>query len=123
MKLSQVRMLVDDFPAGFRFYRDVLGLEPTSGGEDDVYASFGKVAIFVRSGQEAVAEVRPQGDGALLCLSVEDLDAAVARVEAAGSTLLGPAVAQPDWGIRVVYLRDPAGNLIEIHEELASEEG
>jgi lactoylglutathione lyase len=123
VKLSQVRMLVDDFPAAFRFYRDVLGLEPSSGAEDDDYASFGNVAIFVRSGQEAAATLRPSGDGALLCLSVDDLDAAVARVEAAGGTFLGQAAAQPDWGIRVVYIRDPAGNLIEIHEELASEVG
>ena len=123
MKLSQVRLLVDDFPAAFRFYRDVLGLEPTSGEEHDVYASFGSIAIFVRSGQEAAAPLRPAGDGALLCLSVDDLDAAIARVEAGGGAFLGPAVAQPDWGIRVAYVRDPAGNLIEIHEELASEEG
>jgi hypothetical protein len=34
MKLSQVRLLVDDFPGCFRFLRDALGLECTSGGED-----------------------------------------------------------------------------------------
>ena len=34
---------------------------------------------------------------------------------------VGAAVAQPDWGIRVAYPRDPAGNLIEIHEELRGE--
>jgi hypothetical protein len=27
--LTHVRLLVDDFPACFRFYRDVLGLTPT----------------------------------------------------------------------------------------------
>ena len=116
-------MLVDDFPASFRFYRDVLGLEPTFGDEGDDYASFANVALFVRTGQEAASDLRPAGDGALLCLSVDDLDAAVARIESAGGVFLAPAVAQPEWGIRVIYIRDPAGNLIEIHEELASEEG
>jgi catechol-2,3-dioxygenase len=28
MELTQVRLIVSDFPACFRFYRDVLGLKP-----------------------------------------------------------------------------------------------
>lgn len=122
MKLSQVRMLVNDAPAAFRFYRDVLGLEPSFGGEEDDYASFGNIAIFVREGQGEAAPLRSPGDGTLLCLTVDNLDAAIERAEAAGGAFLGPAVAQPDWGLRVVYLRDPAGNLIEIHEELPAGE-
>ena len=122
MKLSQVRLLVDDFPACFRFYRDVLGLEPTFGAEDDVYASFGQVALFVRSGQEGVVELRPSGDGALVCLGVDDLDAEVERISLAGGELLCPPVARSDWGIRVAYVRDPAANLVELHEELSAED-
>jgi predicted enzyme related to lactoylglutathione lyase len=122
VKLSQVRLLVDDFPAAFRFYRDVLALEPTFGGEEDGYASFGNIAVFARGGQEDAVSLRSPGDGALVCLSADDLDTEVARIEAAGGAFLGPAQAQPDWGIRVVYIRDPAGNLIELHEELPSGE-
>jgi catechol 2,3-dioxygenase-like lactoylglutathione lyase family enzyme len=29
MNLTFVRLLVDDFPACFRFYRDVMGFTPT----------------------------------------------------------------------------------------------
>jgi predicted enzyme related to lactoylglutathione lyase len=120
VKLSQVRLLVDDFPAAFRFYRDVLGLEPTFGDEDDGYASFGNVALFERGGQEEAVALRPPGDGALVCLAAADLDAEIARIEAAGGSLLAPPEDQPDWGLRVVYVRDPAGNLVELHEELRS---
>jgi lactoylglutathione lyase len=120
VKLSQVRMLVDDFPSSFRFYRDALGLEPTSGGENDDYASFGSIAIFLRHGQEEAAPLRAPGDGTLLCLAVDDLAGTIARIEGAGGNLLAPAADQPDWGLRVAYVRDPAGNLIEIHEELPS---
>jgi lactoylglutathione lyase len=123
VKLSQVRMLVDDFPACFRFYRDVLGLEPTFGGENDSYASFGNIALFERDGQASVVELRSAGDGALVCLAADDLDAAIERAGAAGGEFLGPPVAKSDWGIRVTYLRDPAGNLVELHEEIPMEEG
>ena len=123
MKLSQVRMLVDDFPACFRFYRDVIGLEPTFGGENDGYASFGNVALIERKEQGGAVELRAPGDGALVCLDADDLDAAIERATAAGGEFLGPPVARSDWGIRVRYLRDPAGNLVEVHEEIPMEEG
>lgn len=35
-----IRLLVDDFPACFRFYRDIIGLTPRFGSEDDVYTEF-----------------------------------------------------------------------------------
>lgn len=40
MKLKFVRLLVDDFPACFRFYRDVMRFTPTFGDEHDGYADF-----------------------------------------------------------------------------------
>ena len=40
MKLTHVRLLVDDAPACFRFYRDVIGLTPTWGTEAEGYADF-----------------------------------------------------------------------------------
>ena len=124
MKLAQVRLLVDDVPGCYRFYRDVIGLDPTFGDEGDAYASFGggdpaaEIALFVRSGQESVVDLRLPGDGSAICFAVDDLDAEVARVERAGGEFLAPPTARPDWGIRVAYLRDPAGNLVELHEQV-----
>ena len=40
MRFSQARLLVDDFAAAFRFYRDTLGFTAASGDESSVYASF-----------------------------------------------------------------------------------
>ena len=40
MQLNSVRLLVDRFDACFRFYRDVLGLEPVWGEEGGRYADF-----------------------------------------------------------------------------------
>jgi lactoylglutathione lyase len=123
MRFSQVRLLVDDVGPCYRFYRDILGLEPTSGDEGDAYASFaGGVALFLRGGQEAVVDLRPAGDGALVCLAADDLDSELERIRQAGGEPLGAPTAQPDWGIRVAYLRDPAGNLVELHEEIPMSE-
>jgi lactoylglutathione lyase len=123
VKFSQVRLLVDDVGACFRFYRDVLGLEPTSGGENEEYASFAQgVALFLRGGQAEVVELRPAGDGSVVCLGVDGLDAELERIGASGGILVGEPSAQPDWGIRVAYLRDPAGNLVELHETLPKDE-
>ena|SRR5215208_6273169 len=123
MRFSQVRLLVDDFGAAFRFYRDALGLEPSSGDESSGYASFsagdGSVAIFERGGQADVVELRPAGDSTLTVLELDDVDAAVERLRE--HVVLDP-VDQPDWGGRVAYLRDPSGNLIELFQVLPASE-
>ena len=54
MQFNQVRLLVTDFDACYRFYRDIVGLEPLFGGEGDAYADFRitdaiSFAIFRRS--------------------------------------------------------------------------
>jgi len=123
MRFSQVRLLVDDFAAAFRFYRDTLGLAVASGDESSAYASFdtgsGTVAIFERDGQADVVELRPPGDSTLLVLEVDDVDAAVARLAA---HVAREPVEKPDWGGRVAYLRDPSGNLIELFQALPRQE-
>jgi catechol 2,3-dioxygenase-like lactoylglutathione lyase family enzyme len=119
VKLSQVRLLVDDFPGCFRFLRDALGLDPSFGAEDDVYASFsageGIIALFRRSGQADVVALRAAGDSALVVLEVDDVDAEADRLR---EHLVGGPVSQPEWGGRVAYLRDPDGNLFELFQTL-----
>ena len=123
MRLTHVRLLVDDFPACFRFYRDVLGLEATWGTEDEGYADFragdSTIALFQRDAQAAVVELRPPGDGASVILAVEDVDAAAERFRE--HVVAGPT-SRPDWGIRFVLLRDPAGTLLELNQSIPMEE-
>jgi catechol 2,3-dioxygenase-like lactoylglutathione lyase family enzyme len=122
MRFSQARLLVDDFGAALRFYRDTLGFGTALGDESSGYASFdtgsGTVAIFERSGQSGVVELRPPCDSTLLVLELDDVDAAVARL---GEHVVRGPVDQPDWGGRVAYLRDPSGNLIELFQSLPHE--
>jgi lactoylglutathione lyase len=123
MKFSQVRLLVDDFGAAFRFYRDTLGFDVSFGDESSGYASFtageGTVAIFERTDQAGVIELRPPGDSTLTVLEVDDVDALVERWR---EHVVRAAVDQPGWGGRVAYLRDPSGNLIELFQSLPPSE-
>jgi catechol 2,3-dioxygenase-like lactoylglutathione lyase family enzyme len=119
VKLSQVRLLVDDFPGCFRFLRDALGLRCSFGGENDDYASFpvgeGTIALFRRSAQDAVVALRAPGDSSLVVLEVDDVDGDVARL---GDLVVEGPVDQPEWGGRVAYLRDPDGNLFELFQTI-----
>jgi len=123
MKFSQARLLVDDFGAAFRFYRDVLGLGAGFGDEASGYASFdtgtGTLAIFERAHQAGVVELRQAGDSTLTVLEVDDVDAEVGRL---GEYVVRAPIDQPEWGGRVAYLRDPSGNLIELFQALPSAE-
>lgn len=54
-----------------------------------------------------------------LTIEVDDLDEALARVEAAGVALeYGPAT-EP-WGVRRFYVRDPFGQLLNVMQHLDS---
>jgi catechol 2,3-dioxygenase-like lactoylglutathione lyase family enzyme len=123
VKLSQVRLLVDDFPGCFRFLRDDLGLVPSFGDEEHAYASFatagGTIALFGRAGQGEVVGLRAAGDSALVVLEVDDVDAEVGRL---GALVVAGPVDRSDWGGRVAYVRDPDGNLFELFQTIPMDE-
>jgi lactoylglutathione lyase len=133
MKLTYVRLLVTDFDACFRFYRDVMDWQPTWGQEGEGYADFATgsdttLALFSRSAMAEAAgtsDLPPQvtaQDRVALIVGVEDLDAAVSGLrERGGKIFVGPTD-RPDWGIRVAFLRDPDGNLIEVNAPIPQSE-
>ena len=120
MRLTHVRLLVDDFGAAFRFYRDLLGLEPSFGDEAGPYASFAtepaSLSIFTREGQRETVELRGAGDSAVVPFEVDDVDGEARKLG------LAEPVSRPDWGIRVAYVRDPAGNVLELYTPIPMEE-
>lgn len=132
-RINQIRLLVNDFSACFRFYRDVIGLPVGSGSEDDpTYASFAlgsdlSLGLFGRGEMAAVvgAGSKPaHGDGQdaiLLVFEVDNLDQAVDALKAKGVTFAAPPTDRPDWGMRTAHFRDPDGNLLEIFHPLKAE--
>lgn len=127
MELMQVRLLVDDFGKVFRFYRDVLGLEPQVNEDSGPYGKLslpgGTAAIALQSRAHlkqtlpALAEAPGFRDGAIVALRVANLTETVAALEARGASFLDEP--RTVWGrMRVAYLRDPEQNLLELQEWL-----
>lgn len=58
---------------------------------------------------------QPSANGGGLCFEVEDLDAAVAKLESAGVTIALPIQDFPVC--RMALIADPSGNTIAIHQK------
>jgi predicted enzyme related to lactoylglutathione lyase len=130
MELVQVRLLVDDFPVMFRFYRDVLGFKPQVDDERGPYGKLslpaGNAAIALQSRahfkQTLPALGEGTGDKALIALKVDDLSATVAALQARGAALIAEPSIQ--WGrLKIAHLRDPEQNLLELQQWLAAPSG
>ncbi|MFF4346660.1 VOC family protein [Streptomyces sp. NPDC001530] len=126
MELAQVRLLVSDFAACYRFYAEVLGLKPQSGATEGPYEKFspatGSAGIAIQD-RAVMAEVLGElgdlatGHRSLVVLRVDDLDAYCEQITSRGATILhGPALMTDR--MRVAHLKDPEGNLVELQEWL-----
>jgi lactoylglutathione lyase len=125
VRLTHVRLLVEDYAACFAFYRDVLEFKPTFGDESGPYADFdagSDVALAIFESKHQIAAKRNGGDHALLILRVDDLDTRVEQLRAGGIGIAGEPQDKPEWGIRVAYIRDPEGNLIELNHPIPAGE-
>ena len=135
MGFAHPRLLVINFSACFRFYRDMIGLKVTWGDENDSYASFanqeGKETVLALFARKAMAETvgadhlptdAQAQDRVALIFHVDDIDAEADRIQARGIHLIAKPKDFPGWGIRSAYLRDPDGNLLELYSDLDREE-
>lgn len=128
MHLSYVRVLVDDFSACFRFYREIMGFEVLWGDENNVYAEFqvGPKTRLAVTARRVMAEVPGVSSAAgssgperfMLVFEVDDVDARAAALKGRGAQLVAEPVDRPAWTVRTAHLRDPEGNLIEINTPL-----
>lgn len=128
LSYTYTRLLVNDFAACFRFYRDVLGLTPSFGEETGSYADFdaGAVAIALFSRQEMADAVgagnlpseRNAQDRVALIFTVENVDTKAADLASRGAQFIRQPHDRPDWGGRVAHFRDPDGTLIELFQSI-----
>ncbi len=125
MKMSQVRLLVEDFDRCYDFYSETLGLKVTWGKKGDDYASFGvgeklDIAIFKAELMQQFFNIEPRSlrdipEKALLVLEYEDVDEIYERLTKLDIEFINEPMTMPGWGIRCVHLRDPEGNIIELN--------
>ena len=127
-------MLVSRFDDCFRFYRNVMGFKVTWGREGEGYASFDAgsitLALFKRDimakdvgTMNLPSEAKCQDRVALIfqVKDLKDLKAEAVKLKKQGVKLITEPTKRPDYGIRVIHLRDPDENLIEIFSQMPKE--
>jgi catechol 2,3-dioxygenase-like lactoylglutathione lyase family enzyme len=128
MKLTHIRLLVNDIDACRAFYKDKLGLEETLAIVEGIYYEFDAgesiLALYKRELMESVAGVAMGADSPVdkvaLTFNVADVDATYKELRRKGVTFTTEPHDQEAWVLRVAHLRDPEGNLIEINAPLKS---
>jgi catechol 2,3-dioxygenase-like lactoylglutathione lyase family enzyme len=123
MRLTHVRLLVDDFDACSRFYRDVLGFKPDVLTQPARYAEFEvgvtRLALYDRATMEHIVGAHPDTgnsrDHVLLGIEVANVDETYEALRAKGVEFAVGPTDRPDWYLRTAHFRDPEGNLIELY--------
>jgi glyoxylase I family protein len=109
--VHHVSVNVSDVDAAVAFYVGVLGMAMRDDRPD-----FGFGGAWLDAGDQQVHLIEgpvPQGLGQHFALRVDDLHDVVAELRSAGHEVSDPS---PVGQSRQAFLRDPSGNLVELHE-------
>jgi predicted enzyme related to lactoylglutathione lyase len=110
-----------DLDRASRFYESLLGISLK---REQLTATDTPMAIFpgeqesVRGALIASPTRKPVGDGALVYLHAQDLDASLARLEKAGGSVVLPKTDIGEPGF-IALVRDSEGNVVGLHSPRA----
>jgi catechol 2,3-dioxygenase-like lactoylglutathione lyase family enzyme len=119
-EMVSVRYMVDDVPKAVDFYTKFLGFEVLNSFPPFADVARGKLRLLLSGPMSSAG--RPMADGAKpgpggwnrIHLIVDDLDAEVARLRAAGAPFRNAMIEGP--GGKQILLLDPSGNVIELFQ-------
>ncbi len=127
--IHHIAIAVQDLDTALAFYRDALGLEVTERRE---VAEEGVEIAFLPAGEGEIELLRPLDEGSgvarflskrgeglhHVCLQVDDIEAAMARLRAAGARLLSAEPRIGAHGTRYVFVHPKSahGVLLELYE-------
>jgi len=126
----QLRLVIEaaDFDAAVAFYRDALGLS-----EQAAFEGAGDARVIILEAGRATLEIANPAQRVMIdeveagrdvhgapriAVEVRDTRATVARLAAAGATVLGPPAETP-WRSLIARLEGPAGIQLTVFQELA----
>ena len=120
------KLIVQDLEAMATFYKDVAGL--TESGRVQAAVGDRKIdeILFNATGEGGPTLVlfkfldrkAPALEESILGFVTPDLEAFVARTKAAGGTVVTEIESQPEHGVKVAFVTDPEGHLLEFVELL-----
>ena len=121
---TYTRLHVKDCRTCYHFYHDILGLEATFASEIDTYVELtnGQVKLTLLN-QDKIKDYMGtkidfafdgKSDRIALSFQVEDVEQACKYLQEKEVEIIGPPLDVRDWGIKMAFIRDPEGNLIEL---------
>lgn len=121
--LHQVYLMTPDLEASTDFFEAALGLNPTDEGERSVEFETGECSLKIERdfdeetlgafGMDPPGDRR--GDGAVLVIEVNDVEAIHDRaVDAGADVLMEPR--EVSWGREMFLVRSPAGYVFEVSQ-------
>jgi uncharacterized glyoxalase superfamily protein PhnB len=119
MKLALVTIVTANFEAMRAFYQAVLQVEPqiSRGNYAEFPLEAGTLALWRQSEFETfgIAPMRGAANHSVLIeFDVEDVDREYARLKRLPMAWVQEVTTQP-WGHRAFYVRDPDGNILNVH--------
>ncbi|HZE38660.1 MAG TPA: VOC family protein [Stackebrandtia sp.] len=117
-ELASVRYIVDDVPAAVDFYTEQFGFTVAFAVAPLADLRRGPLRLLVSGPQTSGARATPDDAAGAgrnrIHLIVDDLEAEIERLRAAGVTFRSELVSGP--GGRQILVADPAGNLVEVFQ-------
>lgn len=125
-KVSWFEMPADDLDRATAFYRDVFGWQTPSMGAEAAFAL--TVAADEHGNATEAGGInggfhQRAGDldrAPVVNISVDDIDAKLAEIQAAGGVVIQPRTDLPDYGLSTALFSDPEGNVLGVYQPLAA---
>lgn len=125
-RFAFTKILVNDLPAQFDFYSKIFGRQEKTRYEfDDRSDPLAEIIMTSSDGTEQSLVLlhyknrpAPTPGSAVIGFEVSGIDEIVQRAEEAGATVAEPPTTMADIGIRVAFVADPEGHVLELFERL-----
>ena len=113
-----VSLTVKDLAASRKWYHEIVGFAVEQEYEHEgvvrtIALRAGKVHLLLNQDDGAKGWSRVKGEGMSMTITTQDVDAAAARIKAAGGTV-GAEPEDKPWGARMFPLTDPDGFKLSI---------